>query len=153
MGHADNAFRQDQQRVAAGDPIIGLGGVIGIPGAGKAMNAPGGEGKRSLSVSMRRELSGERNCSPPPPPQLLVPDPAARPRHLRDRRRCRFVRHQARTKLFVGISGCWIIAITSSCAMQVSSPMDEDVIFMADETLLTLAADIVSAHVSHNAVA
>jgi predicted transcriptional regulator len=31
--------------------------------------------------------------------------------------------------------------------------MDEDVIFMADETLLTLAADIVSAHVSHNAVA
>ncbi len=31
--------------------------------------------------------------------------------------------------------------------------MDEGVIFMADETLLTLAADIVSAHVSHNAVA
>jgi predicted transcriptional regulator len=31
--------------------------------------------------------------------------------------------------------------------------MDEDIISMADETLLTLAADIVSAHVSHNAVA
>jgi hypothetical protein len=63
MGHADNALRQDQQRVTAGDPIIGLGSVIGIPGAGKAMNAPGVKAKRSLSVSMRRELSGERNCS------------------------------------------------------------------------------------------
>jgi predicted transcriptional regulator len=30
--------------------------------------------------------------------------------------------------------------------------MDEDIISMADETLLTLAVDIVSAHVSHNAV-
>jgi hypothetical protein len=64
MGHADDAFRQDQQRVPAGDPIIGLGSVIGIAGTGKAMNAPGVKAKRSLSVSIEGELSGERNCSP-----------------------------------------------------------------------------------------
>jgi hypothetical protein len=52
MGHADDAFRQDQQRVPAGDAIIGLGGVIGIAGTGKAMNAPGRKAKRSLSVSI-----------------------------------------------------------------------------------------------------
>jgi hypothetical protein len=73
MGHADNAFRQDQQRVAAGDPIIGLGSVIGIPGAGKAMNAPGCEGEAfAIGEHEARTFGRAELLAPPPPPHSLA---------------------------------------------------------------------------------
>jgi hypothetical protein len=45
MGDADHALRQDQQRVSGLDPVIGLGGVIGVTRGGKAVVAARQEGE------------------------------------------------------------------------------------------------------------